>query len=413
MKKTILRLLMIILIGVAPLAILFNGEAEAEKNNDESVLYLRGSHEEIGSQYGEQAKSQIQQNLSLFHTMAEQTGFTEEKLSEAAVEYEDFLIKANPEMLEQLKAMAESAEADYRDLLAFNALEEEIIGDGCTTVIATGTATQSGNAYYHKNRDASRGAAQVVVQADPEDGYSYIGITSAGSTGLAMGVNEHGVSVGNNVLSTWDTSRSGYGNLTVIRMALEAAADAREGVQFIEELPRASGSAYGVTDSEEGAWVETTANHSAVYWVVDEAMAHTNHYILPGMEQFDTLTENSSNERWSWYVSTDERLDRAQSLLDDQSGKLNVQRIVKISEDQETGLESTYWIDSDAVINGIPMGSVSAATFDGSKKRMWSQLGQPSTAPAIPFDTDRPHIPEPFGSGSQSERIENTAANRN
>ncbi|WP_368505260.1 C45 family autoproteolytic acyltransferase/hydrolase [Alkalihalophilus sp. As8PL] len=388
------------------------GSFETKAEGNDANITLKGSPKEIGEQYGKQAKEQIKQNISLFQTMAPLANLTEVDLIHAANDYENFLAVENPELLEQLQAMATYADVRYEDLLAFNALEEEVMGDGCTTMLATGAATQSGNAYYHKTRDANRGSKQVVVQVEPDNGYTYIGITSAGSTGIAMGINENGVSVGNNVLSTWDTG-SGYGNLVVIRLALEAASDAQDGVDFIENLQRASGSVYAVADRDEAAWVETTANHSAVHWVVDEAMAHTNHYILPGMEQFDTLESDPSNERWSWYLSTHNRLDRAQNLLDNQYGKINIQRLVKISEDQDPAYDdSTYWIDSDAEINGVKMGSVSTGTFDGSKERMWAQLGQPSVAPAIPFSVDRPHIPKPFNSGKQSDRVEETVGNR-
>jgi hypothetical protein len=135
-------------------------------------------------------------------------------------------------------------------------------------------------------------------------------------------------------------------------------------------------------------------------------MAHTNHYILPGMEKYEALDDDPAEKsRWSWYISTEERLDRATHLLHGQIGKLNPRDLVEISEDQN-GDDKIYWIDAQSEINGIEMGSVSTGTFDGSKLRMWSQLGQPSIAPAIPFEVDRPLIPEPFQSGELNSKIE-------
>jgi predicted choloylglycine hydrolase len=374
------------------------------EDSKETVI-ASGHSEKVGKEYGEQAKSAIRHNLELFKETASMAGYTKTELDSAAEEYQEFLKDAQPSLLEQYKAMAESSGTELSDLLAFNVLEEEVAGDGCTTIIATGSATQGDKAYYHKNRDASRGYKQVVLQVKPEKGYSFIGITSAGSSGIAMGINEYGVSVGNNVLHTWDKGK-GYGNLTVIRMALENAADAREAVSYIQDLPRASGSAYGIADAKEGAFLETTNSAFAVKWVVDEAMAHTNHYILPGMEKYEALDDDpAERSRWSWYISTEERLDRATHLLNGQIGKLNPQDLVEISEDQN-GEDKIYWIDAQSEINGIEMGSVSTGTFDGSKLRMWSQLGQPSIAPAIPFEVDRPLIPEPFQSGELNSKIE-------
>lgn len=388
----------------------FNGPVNASEQGEVSV-YAEGTAAEIGKQYGEQAKSAIAQNIDLFKVAAQAADFTKGDLESAAADYQAFLLEESPELLEQYKAMAEGSGVELEDLLAFNVLEEQVVGDGCTTIIATGSATQGDKAYYHKNRDASRGYKQVVLQIVPEGGNKFIGITSAGSSGIAMGINEHGVSVGNNVLHTWDRG-SGYGNLTVIRMALENAENAQEAVSYIQDLPRSSGSVYGIADKEEGAFLETTHSAYAVKWVVDEAMAHTNHYILPEMEQYEALDDDpAERERWSWYISTEERLERATDLLNEKTGKLNPQDLVKISEDQD-GEEPVYWIDAQYELNGRGMGSVSTGTFDGSKLRMWSQLGQPSVAPAIPFEVDRPHIPEPFSSGAQSDRLVNTAENR-
>ncbi|CAM3827074.1 hypothetical protein MEZE111188_11330 [Mesobacillus zeae] len=141
-------------------------------------------------------------------------------------------------------------------------------------------------------------------------------------------------------------------------------------------------------------------------------MVHTNHYLLPEMEKYEALDDDPAEKlRWSWYMSTEERLKRAGELLEVQMGSITPQDLINISEDQD-GLDKMYWIDSQAEINGQSMGSVSIGTFDGSKLRMWSQLRQPSIAPAIPIEVDRPHIPEPFGNGLQSDRIEHTWKNR-
>lgn len=400
--KIIIRVLSVVLVAVLTFASQGISVVDAE---NEPMLLLKGSPAEIGKQYGEQAEEAIEQNISLFKKAANRS---HAEITKAVNKYERFLREENPDLLDQIGAMAENAGVRYNDILALNALGEEVLGEGCTTVLATGAATKSGKAYYHKNRDATIGSKQVVVQVEPEGGQKYIGITSAGYTGIAMGINENGVSVGNNVLSTWDIG-SGYGNLDVIRMTLEEATDARDAVDFIQEVPRYSGSNYGIADHEEAAFVEATHSATAVKWIEDEAMAHTNHFILDGMKKYESLNLNNlEKNRWSWYVSTKERLLRATELLGQSFGKIDAQTLIKVSEDQD-GPDSTYWIDSQTVIDGTPMGSVSTGTFDGSKLRMWSQLGQPSVAPAIPFDVDRPHIPQPFISGKQSDRIKATA----
>ncbi|MFD2803431.1 C45 family autoproteolytic acyltransferase/hydrolase [Litchfieldia salsa] len=407
------KLLSGLCIGVVSFVTMGTYVAGASTGESSQTLNLSGTPSEIGQQYGELAKSAIQENVTLFKKTANLIGYSDEELIEAGTELETYLLEQDSDLIEQFQAMAEGSGVSYIDLLAFNQLEETVLGDGCTTILADGKATKTGATYYHKTRDASRGYKQVVVQVQPEDGNKFIGITSAGSSGIAMGINEHGVSVGNNVLSTWDTGR-GYGNLTIIRMALENVSNTQEAVDYVATIDRSSGSVYGIADETEAAFVETTNSAYGVIWVEDEAIAHTNHFIHPDMLVYEDLSEDLTDERWdwSWYISTEERLERATELLEKDFGKLDIQRIIKISEDQN-GEDPTLWIDAQAEINGRAMGSVSTGTFDGSKLRMWSQLGQPSVAPAIPFDVDRPLIPMPFNSGMQSDRIEKTTSNRN
>lgn len=397
MKKSVFILtlmLAILLSGVT------NDKTYATSGRTESTgkIMLKGSSKERGHQYGKQAKTAIQHNINQFKRQVRTEGFTTSAIKKESHQYENYLQTHNPKMMDMMKGIAASADIAYHDLLAFNALQEEVMPEGCTTIIAAGDATKNGDVFYHKNRDATRGYKQVVVQVDPQKGYDYVGITSAGYTGIAMGINENGVSVGNNVLSTWDIGE-GYGNLTIIRMALEQSKNARHAVNIIKDLPRSWGSTYGIADEKEAAFLETTHSANAVKWIQNGAMAHTNHYIFPGMKKYDT-SNIEDNQQWSWYISTDERLDRANQLLNQDYGKIGYRDLIEISEDQY-GKKKVFWIDSQAQIDGVKMGSVSAGTFDGDDLRMWSQLGQPSSTPAIPFETDRPIIPKRF-SHSQS-----------
>lgn len=394
-RSPVLRgVLLLTLAAVVALLLAPPGTASAAENRGEYyAVVLQGSCEERGKQYGEQAKELIAANIELFIEAAGGQGLSPAEIFTRGREYEQVLLQEAPCMAAEIRKLAEVCGLSYEVLLAYNLLEEEITAQGCTTMLAAGAATRKGKAYFHKNRDATRGSAQVVLQVDPDEGYKYIGITSAGSSSIAMGINEWGVSTGNNVLSTWDTG-PGFGNLTINRMVLENAASAREAVELIEMWPRRGGSNFPVADTQEGAFVETTHSVIGVMWVIDDAKAHTNHYIIEGMESYDTI-DDPRNQRWSWYVSSRERLERANELLQRDWGDLTERHLIAISEDQ-TDEPSVYWIDSQAVIDGREMGSISSGTFDDAKLRMWSQLGQPSLVPEIPLWVHMPLIPGPF-----------------
>lgn len=401
--KKLLVILGILVLVLAGSGVAANVNPASEENpgsdppleGDSSKVYavmLKGDPEERGKQYGEQVKDAVVANIEFFLEAALEQGLSLEDILIQGREYEEILRQETPNLVAEIKGLAETSGVSYETLLAFNLLEEEILGGECTIMLATGAATRDGGIYFHKNRDARRGVAQVVIQVEPAEGYKFIAITSAGSTGISLGINEKGVSTGNNALYTWDRGK-GLGNLTINRRILEQAASAREAVELIEGWDRRSGSCYNVADTEEAAFVEATHSAVAVMWVVDDAVAHTNHYIIPGMEIYETIFDPND----STYI----RLERANELLQADWGHLTIRHLIGISEDR-IGEIGNNWIDRQA--NGT--GTISAGTFDHTKLRMWVQLGQPSIAPEIPLDVDRPLIPGPFATGQFSEIIE-------
>lgn len=362
-KIFVLCLVAFILTGFAVFSALAS-QAGYNKQAQTEVLILEGTPEEIGMLYGEHAHDSINRNLELFWREVDAQGFCRDEALLKGLEFADFMIEANPEIVIEIQGMALAAGVGYEELLAFNALEEIVFNDGCTNLLATGSATKEGKVYYHKNRDTSGSPEQVIMERLSGDHHRFIAVTSAGSTGIAMGINEHGVSAGNNALTTWDIG-SGYNNLTINRMILEYSGSASEGVNLVLSWSRRSGSNYQVADSSEAAFIETSHSAAQVRWVVDEALATTNHYTLPEMLEY----EDRSN-----FSSTHQRYDRANALIQADLGEIDVNTMIDISMDQH----GSYRIDNTS--------TVSAATFDGAELLMYAQLGRPSYTDVLTID---------------------------
>jgi secernin len=126
----------------------------------------------------------------------------------------------------------------------------------CDTLIATAETTRDGVAIFGKNSDREPNEAHQVVSfpaADHPAGdlvrCTYVEIPQARHThaillakpfwiwGAEMGANEHGLVIGNEALFTKvPYARTGLLGMDLLRLALERAATAREGVQVITEL---------------------------------------------------------------------------------------------------------------------------------------------------------------------------------
>ncbi|NOX38922.1 MAG: peptidase U34 [Calditrichaeota bacterium] len=127
----------------------------------------------------------------------------------------------------------------------------------CDTIVATGQITQDGIALFAKNSDREPNEAQLIQHIPPADHPSgsqvqctYISIPQVRHTygailsrpfwmwGAEMGVNEHGVAIGNEAVFTRMPyqKRGGLTGMDLLRLALERSRNAAEAVEVITSL---------------------------------------------------------------------------------------------------------------------------------------------------------------------------------
>ena len=126
----------------------------------------------------------------------------------------------------------------------------------CDTIVATSEATKDGITIFGKNSDREPNEAHHVVrlpaadyEADSRVKCTYIEIPQARHTfavllakpfwiwGAEMGANEHGLVIGNEALFTKvPYAKNGLLGMDLLRLALERAATAHEGVKVITDL---------------------------------------------------------------------------------------------------------------------------------------------------------------------------------
>jgi isopenicillin-N N-acyltransferase-like protein len=191
-----------------------------------------------------------------------------------------------PDLLEEVRGIAEGAEQPFTRILAYNLMDEEWaygqarrreFAPGCTVACFR---TARGTPVIAQNMDipAVHDGTQAVLRLQSEDGPEILAFTMAGFIGL-MGVNAAGVGVVVNNLDMLPSSDSGLPVAFVIRgilaqTTLTAASD------FVQRVPHAIGQHYAIGGPDGLASFECAANGAIRDENADERILHTNHPLV-------------------------------------------------------------------------------------------------------------------------------------
>ncbi|MGH7408032.1 MAG: C45 family autoproteolytic acyltransferase/hydrolase, partial [Candidatus Methylomirabilales bacterium] len=193
-----------------------------------------------------------------------------------------------PALLEAVAADAARTGLPEESLLALN-LATDLSGlpDGCTNILAVGTATRDGGGLLHKNRDHLRAFAgdwRIEAPAGGRLGHRFLASSAVGDHTVALGLNAAGIAVATNSVLSPESNRYGLGHRVLARKALEEASALEEIVPLLENLPRGGGFNLLCLDGAgRGLIVEATARRLWSELLVDGVRVRTNHFqILEG-----------------------------------------------------------------------------------------------------------------------------------
>ncbi len=260
-----------------------------------------------GFAFGRENTAAIQNNLAELQKMAVANKTDMAAVMVKAYEAEAAYQRLVPEKVAWMRGIADGAGVDYAKILVFNSVDKSVTGfqGECTTLMAQGSAVAGGKGtIISKNRDVgantlveigvhekARHAEGEVYQAayidvpQVAETYKFIGSRSAGRWGYGMGINEHQVIVADNDAPSRDTldfKQSLHDN-DVIRLVLERAKTAREGVDIIAGLVEKHGQAWNgimfeIGDPNELWIVEVTGHRWAAKRYVNTITARSNQY---------------------------------------------------------------------------------------------------------------------------------------
>lgn len=243
-----------------------------------------GSPYDIGMQLAQQAGSKINRCIDLYAELFASVGVTWEQAQERAQGYVSAIENYDPDILEEMRGMADGLGRPLIDIVTLNARSEVIFSaaalDGCTTLSVL-PLRSDGPTYVAQNWDhyLRYHDVMLIVEIEQRAKPRIMMVTEAGLVGK-IGMNDAGIGLCFNALGCEGTP----GGLPV-HCAVRGVLNSRslgEAIGAAIQQKSANGVNLHIA-SKEGiaASVELSNDGYDVLFNEDGVLAHTNHFISP------------------------------------------------------------------------------------------------------------------------------------
>lgn len=299
------------------------GRASLELRGGLNVLRLCGSHYEMGYQHGTLLRDEIHKGALLFYAAPTEHFAPFKQMRSLArwliARYFEWtiyrpLLKSSPrEYLAEIKGIADGSGLSFADAFRGNMLSDlnmnlikilekkalRRIGEqGCTSFAAFENATENGALIMGRNTDYSGAGLwdenQTVVFYEPEDGYRFVSVSSAGLVKCNSCMNEKGICLGAHFLFLTDAVPDGVSFTFFELDIMKKASSVQDAIALVEKNARAGGFAFLVADgkSNEAAVIEASAGAVGVRFPERELLWETNIATTEEVKPFDVFLRN-------------------------------------------------------------------------------------------------------------------------
>lgn len=153
----------------------FTFDVTQDPPSTKGIVYAEGTWEEIGLQYGQQAKDAVQRGVASGLSGAIDKFGSYDKVVENLDKYTDIVRERTPEILELWKGMAEGAEVDYEHLV-ISEINYNPADNYCSTVSVWGDKAKGDSLIAGVNSDGGQANSTYTpaVVAVPDEGNAFI-----------------------------------------------------------------------------------------------------------------------------------------------------------------------------------------------------------------------------------------------
>lgn len=342
-----------------------------------------------GRVYGETARQQIHTILGAYMEIFQR--ITAETWEETVERGKSFLSRADafaPDLVAEIRGIAEGSARSFEDIFLLNARSEilfnpQVLSQECTTVAALPKSTKNGDMLLAQNWDWFKDVVncQVILKiAQRGDVPALITFTEAGQL-AKIGMNSAGIGlVVNNLIS--DRPRPGVPWIFLTRRVLESSHFA-QALGYVLNTTRAHSINFLMATAEgEAINLETSPVEEHVLWPENGLLAHTNHYIQPGMKFRDLKPLRDP------YLSTYLRLRRAQKGMVALKGDIDVKGIRHVLTDHMDRPFSVCSHENPAVDPSQRVVTCLSIIMNLSRKQIHYSLGNPCQGDFFTIDLE-------------------------
>ena len=273
-------------------------KAWLREENDLKILFINGSHYEMGYQQGFFLKDEINQNLRAF------VGNSIERFNELIDIWNKMKDYVPIEYHEEIQGIADGSNLTFEQVIA-GYMEFSRSGLGCFGLSVWGEATTNGRLMHTRSFDQSLGIRdpesgiaayenKVLIVRKPDNGYASIAPSIAGIAHSGGGFNEMGIALGQQVCWSKDQTLFGTPSLFKTLIVLDRANDIDDALGILT-TNLTIGWNYVVSDAKIpiGYAVELTGNHTYLgtwndpvesiypFWSIEDVVRRTNFFIEP------------------------------------------------------------------------------------------------------------------------------------
>lgn len=257
------------------------------------VLNLSGNPYSIGQQHGEQvADLRPQIMASMRVRLAELNQQSTDQSFDAKV-VTRIWEKYAPSTLEMLLGMVEALNLDWEEFFTYTIAsflsgyrKQALQRNGCTTWAANQNFTRTDAPLLVKNRDhfPDHQPLQCLARVQPEQGYPYLCLTSAGSPAVySSGINSQGLAVADTYVASNDIG-PGIARYSLMMDLLEKFASVQDATNSLYTLPHFGDGTVILADARgELAVFEIAHSKQAVRKSYEGFLVSTNYFTAPEM----------------------------------------------------------------------------------------------------------------------------------
>ena len=330
-------------------------------------ISLTGPARRVGQECGALIAPALGARLQRVRRQARAKGLDADDVRARVPVFADLLARVAPHWLREIDGIAAAAGIAPSDLLALNCLPDDFWdaparGNECTSYLAIGSASRTGESLLHKNRD-ERDWRQNVHVKQLEGTYRYLAGVDIGNIGIAQFVNKHGLCGANNTgshIPESETNPNGLGDCLVTRLLAEQAQSCADALELLEDLIARGlcggagpdrGTIYLFADRDRGLIVENTSRHLDHQWIDDGLGIRSNHFVLPEAQTWIARAPDANTLR---------RYQRACQLIQPRQGEATSELFAQVSRDHSAGPDSIcsdnsghFWMTLSAFTHAI------------------------------------------------------------